>query len=329
MAVGPTRRCTARARAMARAMARSTVCGGYEYEFVEAIADKYNCGICMKVLRDAQLTVCCGHHYCETCLEQWLTSKTHEGKKTCPHCRKENFQSFPNKEKIREINEFKIRCSHRGKGCEWVGELGALKEHLESDKGCGYVVVRCTSGAYKRISIWALQQMTCGVAMERCNLANHQNKECVYRQCRCQYCGYTDTYDAIAGSGKIRNSCSNIGSPNNHLSECTDYPLDCPNECGEKNIKRKNMKRHQESCPLEPLDCPFKHVGCTAAKMVHKDKDSHCQENMQEHLLLVVQSHQQLAHKNKELEQELACTKQELSHKVNELAIRIEALTRK
>ena len=316
MAVGP-----ARGTARARAMARSTVCGGYEYEFVEATADKYNCGICLKVLRDAQLTVCCGHHYCETCLKQWLASKTHEGKKTCPHCRTVNFQSFPNKEKIREINGY---CSHRGKGCEWVGELGALKEHLDSDKNCGYEVVRCTSGAYKHMGPGMYsRQMTCGVAMERRNLANHQNKECVYRQYTCEYCGYTDTYDAIAGSGRIRNRRSNIGSP---LSECADYPLDCPNE---KNIKRKNMKRHQESCPLEPLDCPFKHVGCTAAKIVHKDMDTHCQENMQEHLLLVVLSHQQLAHKNKELEQELARTKQDLSHKVNELAIRIGALTRK
>ena len=296
--------------AIARAMAR--VCGGYEYEFefVEAIADKYNCGICMKVLRDARLTVCCGHHYCETCLKQWLASKTHEGKKSCPHCRKENFQSFPNKEKIREINEFKVYCSHRGKGCEWVGELGALKEHLDSDKGCGYVVVRCTSGAYKHMGIYS-RQMTCGVAMERCNLANHQNKECVYRQCRCQYCGYTDTYDAIVGSGQIRNRCSNISSPNNHFSECGNYPLDCPNECGEKNIKRKDMKAHQDSCPLEPLDCPFQYVGCSADKRLRRDMDSHCQENTQQHLLLVVQSNQQL------------------TRKVDELTSKIEALTKK
>ena len=292
----------------ARGLARGTVGSGYEYEFVEAIADKYYCGICLKVLRDAQQNVCCGQHYCETCLKQWLASTTHGGEKTCPHCRTENFQSFPNKEKIREINEFKIYCSHRGKGCVWGGKLETLKGHLESDNGCLYEVIRCTSGAYKCMGMY---YSTCGVEMERRHFTHHQRNLCVYRQYTCEYCGYTDTYDAIVGSGQIRNRCSNIGSPNNHFSECGNYPLDCPNECGEKNIKRKDMKAHQDSCPLEPLDCPFQYVGCSADKRLRRDMDSHCQENMQQHLLLVVQSNQQL------------------TRKVDELTSKIEALTKK
>ena len=331
-AVAPARRTgVAPARRTAVAVARSTVCGGYEYEFVEAIADKYNCGICTKVLRDAQLTVCCGHHYCETCLEQWLTSKTHEGKKTCPHCREGNFQSFLNKEKIREINEFKIYCSHREKGCEWVGELGALKDHFESDKGCGYVEVKCTNKAYRcgvlqasqPVSCWYVVHL-CGAAIERRHLSNHQENECVHRQYTCEHCGYTDTYDAIAGSGEMRNrsAVTVIRSQKNHLSKCPDYPFDCPNKCREKNIKRKNMKAHRGSCPLEPLDCPFQAVGCSAGKIARKDKDSHCQENTQQHLLLVVQSHQQLAQSHQQLaqsHQQLAQSHQQLAQSHQQL----------
>ena len=137
----------------------------------------------------------------------------------------------------------------------------------------------------------------------------------MYRQYTCEYCGYVDTYDAIAGSGQIRNHRSNISSPSNHLSECPEYPLDCPNECGEKNIKRKDMK---DSCPLEPLDCPFQYVRCTAGKIARRDMDTHCQENTQHHLKLMIQSHQQLARKN----EELAC-------KVDELATKIEAIIKK
>ena len=231
--------------------------------------------------------------------------------------RKGNFRSFRNKENIREINEFKIRCLHGEKGCEWVGELGALKDHLESDKGCAYVKVQCTNKAY---SVSFRSHVTCRATMERCHLANHQENECVYRQYTCEYCGYVNTYDNIAGSGKIWNSRSIISNPKNHLSECPEYPLDCPNGCGEKNIKRKDMNAHRGSCPLEPLECPFKYVGCTA--VVRKDKNSHCQENMQEHLLLVVQSHQQLVqlhqqliHNNEELEEKNVI----LARKVNEL----------
>ena len=291
------------------------------------IADKYNCGICMKVLRDAQLTVCCGHHYCETCLKQWLTSKTktHEGEKTCPNCRKKDFQSFPNKEKIREIKEFKIYCSHEEKGCEWVGELGALQEHLDSNEGCAHVIVQCTNKAYKCRSYRNFSRVTCEASMERRHFTYHQRNLCVYRQYTCEYCGYVDTYDAIAGSGQIRNRRSTISSPNNHLSECGNYPLDCPNECGEKNIKRKDMKTHQDSCPLEPLDCPFQYVGCSAGKIARGDMDSHCQENTQQHLLLVVQSHQQLAQSH----QQLACKNEQLERKNEELARKNEEVLRK
>ena len=61
----------------------------------------------------------------------------------------------------------------------------------------------------------------CGVAMERRHLANHQENECVYRQYTCEHCGYTDTYDAIAGSGWIRNGYSNKAVSGNECAEGT------------------------------------------------------------------------------------------------------------
>ena len=64
------------------------------------------------------------------------------------------------------------------------------------------------------------------------------------------------------------------------------------------------MSRHQETCPLEPLDCPFKQAGC-ADPIPRKDMDRHCQENIQNHLLLLAKSHEQLARKNEELSQML------------------------
>ena len=102
----------------------------------------------MKVLRDARLTECCGQHYCDSCLRKWL-----EKNKTCPQCRKKDFQNMLNREKIREINEFKVRCTNKEKGCKWVGELGALKHHLESDNGCDYVMVICSNTAYNVMQI--------------------------------------------------------------------------------------------------------------------------------------------------------------------------------
>ena len=346
--------------------------------------------------------MCCGQHYCDTCLKEWLSSKTQN---TCPHCREENFQSFPNKEKIREVKEFKIRCVHKEKGCGWVGEMDALKDHLS--KNCGCVKVKCKQSAHKvlltlgwRATSTSSVASMCGTAMERRHLTRHQENECLYRQYTCQYCGYIDTYDAIAGSGKKRNEGSMImyggnhydrmcieyplkcpnecGAENikrkdmtthlencplepikcpfsevcnkyfrkniedhkkecdfrpyqcehcghnatylsmsgkgkfwtlppghNHYDQCEQYPLQCPNKCGAENIKRKEMKTHRETCPLELLDCPFQHAGCPVGKILHKDMDTHCKDNMQTHLLLVVQSNKELSHKNEEFEKRI------------------------
>ena len=50
-----------------------------------------------------------------------------------------------NKERIREVKELKIHCTHHKEGCGWEGELGELKSHLDTDKGYGYLIITCTN----------------------------------------------------------------------------------------------------------------------------------------------------------------------------------------
>ena len=258
--------------------------GGYEYEFVDAVADKYHCAICTKVMRNARLVACCGKHFCDSCLRKWIESAR---QKICPHCREVGFQDVLNKEKIREINEFRIRCTNSDKGCEWVGELGAVKKHLESDSGCGYVEVKCSSQGYDIAT-----RVLCGATMERRHLSNHQENECVYRQYKCQHCGCTDTYDAIAGSGRIMNGCSNITGSGNHYNECAEYPtsagsenhynkcaefpLECPNKCSDNSIRRRDLKTHKDTvCPLEPVKCPYSDYCSLRDIILRRDLESH------------------------------------------------------
>ena len=252
--------------------------GGYEYEFVDTILDKYTCSICTKVLCDAHLTVCCGQHFCASCLTHWLG--TQQGRKICPHCQKEDFQHIPNKAMIREVNEFKIRCTNHREGCGWVGELGGLKSHLDSDKGCGYEQVTCTN-------------KECREEVRRKDLHNHEQKKCNYRHFVCEFCGQKNNYKAITGL---------------HYSECPEYPLDCPNRCGVTGMRRRAMPDHHSSCPLEPLDCPFKDAGCTE-KIARKDMEDHMTANQQKHILQSLQSLQQ---STEDIKQTLQDTKQEL-----------------
>ena len=80
--------------------------GDYDYQFVGTISSKYICSICSKILHDPHLTSCCGQHFCASCLTNWLG--TQQGRKTCPHCRQENFVHIASKAMIREVNELKI-----------------------------------------------------------------------------------------------------------------------------------------------------------------------------------------------------------------------------
>ena len=251
------------------------VSGGYEYDFVDdPIPERFQCNICTKVLRGARLTECCGQHFCNSCLANWL--KTQKGKKICPHCRNEDFVSIINKEKIREINELRIRCTNNEKGCGWVGEMGALHNHLQSDRGCGYVIVKCGNrgtGDYE----------LCGKLLERRCLTDHQRNECKYRSYTCKYCGYKDTFEGIATGYKILQPQwitfveIPTGRRTSHYDECDKYPLECPNKCAKRNIKRKDMKAHHNICPLEPLNCPFNARDC-CNNILRKDMESHKKE---------------------------------------------------
>ena len=42
--------------------------GGYEYEFVDNVADNQKCPVCLLPMRDAVQTSECGHRFCEDCL---------------------------------------------------------------------------------------------------------------------------------------------------------------------------------------------------------------------------------------------------------------------
>ena len=75
---------------------------------------------------------------------------------------------------------------------------------------------------------------------------------CLVRKYQCKYCGLEDTYQTITGVGL--KSC--IHKNKSHYTVCPSYPFDCPNECGEKNIKRVDVASHRETCRLEKIICP-------------------------------------------------------------------------
>ena len=260
--------------------------GGHDYEFCDKVPEELICNICTKPLLEPHLTVCCGQYYCESCLKYWFTKQK---KESCPHCRAEGvkFQHVPNKAIERKVNELKIRCTNHKDGCQWVGELSSSQSHLKSDKGCGFVGVSCTN--------------KCGDKMKRKDLTEHTRSHCLLRQYKCKYCGHEDTYHVITAECGSKGTCYQHYT--SHYQTCQNYPVECPNNCN-KVIQRKDMIKHCEQCPLETVECPFKDAGCDA-RLVRKEFESHMTLNTQQHLLLVMGSHQTLIQKHRMLEEKV------------------------
>ena len=259
--------------------------GGHDFDFVGEVADRYNCQICTKVIREPHLAVCCGQHFCESCLNKWFARQ--RGKQSCPHCRAEGeaFNHVINKGLRSEVNQLKIRCSNSTKGCEWTGELGQLDAHLSGDGGCGFVVVECPN--------------KCGHPnLFRMAVLKHVDKECGLRPYKCEYCDEKGTYQSITGRSRstwwqfwqdhprVRDHPRARG----HQAICPEFPLTCPNKCGSDLIKRKDMDGHCSKCPQQAVECPFAEAGCKN-KHLRCELDAHVSSNQQQHLLLLMKDY--------------------------------------
>ena len=83
--------------------------------------------------------------------------------------------------------------------------------------------------------------------VERRGVETHRTC-CPMRTVKCEYCG------------------SNVKSceMNKHLEGCEEFPIPCPNKCGQDfRVKRKDESNHlREKCPLQTTECPYSQYGC-------------------------------------------------------------------
>ena len=128
---------------------------GRGLKFVNEPDDEYFCPICVEPLIQPFLTEC-GHYLCYTCRGRLLAS----GKDECPECREPNGAKDArlNKHFQRQVNSFKVRCQHHEVGCQWVGELMYLKEHLDPLlRKCGFIFLDCPLGCGERVRSSAME----------------------------------------------------------------------------------------------------------------------------------------------------------------------------
>ena len=256
--------------------------GGYDYEFVKTPSNNLICTVCFLPSKEPNLSACCGHTFCTSCLEG-----SKKFSKICPMCRSEEFITIFNKQADRDIRGLHVFCTNKKQGCEWQNEVNDITNHLGN---CLFQVIHCPND--------------CGESLQRQYLTSHVETECPHRTVSCQYCNDVGEFQFIEGQ---------------HKEECPKLPVQCPNECEIESIHRDEVEEHREVCPLEMIQCDYHVVGCKV-KMARKDMDTHKQGKMEVHLSLsineLMETKTQLESTQNKLNREVQKTKDDLTQQL-------------
>ena len=78
------------------------------------------------------------------------------------------------------------------------------------------------------------------------------------------------------------------------MRECPGYPVHCPKNCGTtRSLRRKDLEKHKNVCPLESVLCPYQEVGCSE-EMLRKEFTSHLESSTKRHLDLAYTAYKNL-----------------------------------
>lgn len=170
------------------------------------------CSICLQVLRDPHIVDCCGYRFCKSCINVYLSKNSN----CCPMCKYQNPDTVTDKQLARTLRQKKVKCTHKEEGCEWIGVLSELDEHLDSTK-------RMEGCAFKTLQACA----HCNMSLKRNEFENHELR-CPQKPLRCEFC---DEF-----------KCPQHEMAQ-HWESCDLYPIVCPKDCG-VTMTRLSLDEH-------------------------------------------------------------------------------------
>ncbi|XP_069133693.1 TNF receptor-associated factor 6-like isoform X1 [Argopecten irradians] len=231
---------------------------GYDYDFVLPREDKYDCPICLLVLRDPYQTEC-GHRFCQNCIKRWLRETEAE-----PRCPVDNAplgegQIFPDNFAKREILALLVKCPNHKEGCDTQVVLKQLQKHLEI---CEFACVPCPN--------------RCSHILLRKDLNNHLEDVCHLRTVKCPTC-HTELQAEYL---------------QNHVDICPLANVECQ-FCGNDGLIREQLQRHlSNDCPKAVIDCDFRELGCkeTVERQAMAKHMQHCQQDHMQQMCTTIVS---------------------------------------
>ena len=146
----------------------------------------------------------------------------------------------------------KIKCDNADNGCEWIGELRAVGEHLNT---CDYTLLSCPNDCGG------------GDKILRKDMEGHKTEECPRRQYVCPHCEESGEYEERT-------------TP--HLENCPFMKIQCSNNGCSCLIARRELASHRDECEFEMVPCKYAGIGCVV-EIPRKDLKNH-EEDQQQHL---------------------------------------------
>ena len=281
---------------------------GYDCVFVKKPEEiQADCPICHLVLREPAQMRCCGSVFCMACIMKELCHRNF-----CPMCQTPNPSTpFPDKRIKQSLSGFRVHCIHsanegeggdgRGRGCDWIGQLGELERHLNKNppadtqmNGCLFAEINCKF---------------CGNQFQRSLTEDHQTNHCPKRPYSCPRCHHRSTYIEITEV---------------HIKQtCPCFPEQCPH-C--KNIfERQKLELHiNNDCTLKPFVCDFYLVGCQEV-LYRPQIEDHIRNNGVYHALLLAKFAEERPNDRRRLQEYLPMLKSS-ANSLTGLAAKNEAL---
>ena len=112
----------------------------------------------------------------------------------------------------------------------------------------------------------------CKESLQRKQLEDHLENDCLKRITKCLYCNEENIYEVIVGD---------------HFKLCTQLPIKCSTEGCDFMTKRCSMGKHKRECPKEVVTCQYNTIGCHH-HMKREEQDEHNEQTIKKHLKMAV-----------------------------------------
>lgn len=226
---------------------------GYDFDFI--IRDeKYDCPICLLVLRDPLQTTC-GHRFCKNCINKWLK----ESDQRCPidNMPITESQLFPDNFAKREILGLSVKCPNSKEGCQVIETLKNIQRHLDE---CQYVPIPCPN--------------RCSHILLRRDIQEHLSHICHKRTLICNQC----SSEVLAEDMQEHED-----------DQCPMAMVQCPH-CAMELMREQLQRHYDHDCMRRSIDCVYSKLGCSVGKIPRSEMGKHIQENLHNHMQLMCQA---------------------------------------